>query len=109
MQSEGYEIVPVNPRYAGQKILGQPVYASLSDIPFPVDIVDVFRKPDECPDLARRRSRSARRSSGCSSASNDEAGRIAREAGLEFVMNRCVKIEHARFYGGMNLVGLAPG
>ena len=52
MQSEGYKIVPINPRYAGQKILGETVYASLSDIPFPVDIVDVFRKPEECPGLA---------------------------------------------------------
>jgi predicted CoA-binding protein len=83
MQSEGYQIVPVNPRYAGQKILGETVYASLSEIPFKVDIVDVFRHSD--------------------------AGRIAREGGLEFVQNRCVKIEHARFHGGMNLVGLATG
>ena len=52
MQAEGYTIIPVNPRYAGQTILGQPVYGSLREIPVPVDIVDVFRKPEEAPALA---------------------------------------------------------
>ncbi len=110
MQSEGYKIVPINPRYAGQKILGEPVYSSLSDIPFPVDIVDVFRKPEECPDLAREAIKIGARVFWVQlGIESDEAGRIAREGGLDFVQNRCVKIEHARFHGGMNLVGLATG
>ena len=110
MQSEGYKIVPTNPRYAGQKILGEPVYSSLSDIPFPVDIVDVFRKPEECPDLAREAIKIGARVFWVQlGIESDEAGRIAREGGLDFVQNRCVKIEHARFHGGMNLVGLATG
>jgi predicted CoA-binding protein len=110
MQSEGYQIVPVNPRYAGQKILGETVYASLSEIPFKVDIVDVFRHSDECPDLAREAIRIGAKVFWIQlGIENDEAGRIAREGGLEFVQNRCVKIEHARFHGGMNLVGLATG
>src|SRR4051812_6244285 len=53
MQAEGYRIIPVNPRYAGGTILGETVYASLSDIPEKVDIVDVFRKSDDCPPIAR--------------------------------------------------------
>jgi uncharacterized protein len=110
MQSEGYRIVPINPRYAGQKILGETVYASLSDIPFPVDIVDVFRKPNECPGLAEEAIKIGARVFWIQlGIESDEAGRIAREGGLDFVQNRCVKIEHARFHGGMNLVGLATG
>ena len=53
MQAEGYDIIPVNPRYAGQKLLGQTVYASLEEIPHPVDMVDVFRKPSEVPAVAQ--------------------------------------------------------
>jgi predicted CoA-binding protein len=110
MQSEGYKIVPINPRYAGQKILGETVYASLSDIPFPVDIVDVFRKPEECPGLAEEAIKIGAKVFWVQlGIESDEAGRIAREGGLDFVQNRCVKIEHARFHGGMNLVGLATG
>jgi predicted CoA-binding protein len=110
MQSEGYQIVPVNPKYAGQKILGETVYASLSDIPFKVDIVDVFRKPEECPGLAEEAAKIGAKVFWIQlGLESDEAGRIAKEAGLEFVQNRCVKIEHARFFGGMNLVGLNTG
>jgi uncharacterized protein len=110
MQAEGYKIVPVNPRYAGQQILGETVYASLGDIPFPVDIVDVFRKSEECPSLAEEAIRIGAKVFWIQlGIENDEAGRIAGKAGLDFVQNRCVKIEHARFHGGMNLVGLATG
>jgi predicted CoA-binding protein len=110
MQSEGYKIVPVNPRYAGQKILGETVYASLADIPFKVDIVDVFRKPEECPGLAKQAIEIGAKVFWIQlGIENDEAGQIAKRAGLDFVQNRCVKIEHARFHGGMNLVGLATG
>jgi predicted CoA-binding protein len=110
MQSEGYDVIPVNPRYAGQTILGEMVYASLEEIPGPVDIVDVFRRAEEVPKIAR--------SAAAIGANvlwmqlgivNDEAARIAREAGLEVVMDRCVKIEHARFFGGLNLVGMNTG
>jgi predicted CoA-binding protein len=110
MQAEDYTIIPVNPRYAGQTILGQEVYASLADIPVPVDIVDVFRKPEDCPGIARETvAINAKVLWLQLGIENDEAGRIALDAGLEFVQNRCVKIEHARFYGGMNLVGLNTG
>jgi predicted CoA-binding protein len=110
MQSEGYDIIPVNPRYAGETILGQPVYASLEEILRPVQIVDVFRRAEEAPAIAH---------SAIAIGSNvlwlqlgvisEEAAQIAREAGLEVVMDRCVKIEHARFFGGLNLVGMNTG
>ena len=110
MQSEGYEIIPVNPRYAGQTILGQPVYASLAKIPGKVDIVDVFRRADEAPAIADQAVEIGAKVFWMQlGIVNEEAARIAREAGLEVVMDRCVKIEHARFFGGLNLVGMNTG
>jgi predicted CoA-binding protein len=110
MQSEGYDIIPVNPRLAGEKILGQTVYASLRDIPRPVDIVDVFRKPEEIPPIAHEAIEIGAKVLWMQlGIVNEEAARIAREGGLDVVMNRCVKIEHARFFGGLNLVGMNTG
>jgi predicted CoA-binding protein len=110
MQSEGYDIIPVNPRYAGETILGQQVYASLEEIPRPVDIVDVFRRPSEAPALARTAAKIGAKVFWMQlGVISDEAAQIAREAGLEVVMDRCVKIEHARFFGGLNLVGMNTG
>jgi len=110
MQAEGFDIIPVNPRYAGQTILGQTVYATLEDVPRPVDIVDVFRKADQVPAIAH---------SAVAIGANvlwmqlgvisEEAAEIARAGDLEVVMDRCVKIEHARFFGGLNLVGMNTG
>jgi predicted CoA-binding protein len=110
MQSEGYDIIPVNPRYAGGTILGQTVYPSLEEIPRPVQLVDVFRRTEEVPGIAR-----SAIAIGANvlwmqlGVINEEAATIAREAGLEVVMDRCVKIEHARFFGGLNLVGMNTG
>jgi predicted CoA-binding protein len=110
MQSAGYDIIPVNPRYAGETILGQPVYASLEAIPRPVDIVDVFRRAEEVPALARSAIAIGAKVLWMQlGVVNEEAARIARQAGLEVVMDRCVKIEHARFFGGLNLVGMNTG
>jgi predicted CoA-binding protein len=110
MLSNGYDIIPVNPRLAGQSILGQLVYASLADIPRPVEIVDVFRRPAETPRIAREAAEIGAKVLWLQlGIRNEEAGRIAREAGLEFVQDRCVKIEHARFHGGLNLVGMNTG
>ena len=110
MQSEGYDIIPVNPRYAGETILGERVYASLEEVPRPVDIVDVFRRADEAPAIARSTAAIGAKVLWMQlGVINDEAARIAREAGLEVVMDRCVKIEHARFFGGLNLVGMNTG
>jgi predicted CoA-binding protein len=110
MQSAGYDIIPVNPRYAGETILGQPVYASLEEIPRPVDIVDVFRRAEEVPALARSAIAIGAKVLWMQlGVVNEEAARLARQAGLEVVMDRCVKIEHARFFGGLNLVGMNTG
>ena len=110
MQSEGYDIIPVNPRYAGGTILGQTVYSSLREIPRPVDIVDVFRRPSETPELAREAIAIGAKVFWLQlGVINEGAAEIAREGGLEVVMDRCVKIEHARFFGGLNLVGMNTG
>ncbi|MDP9367457.1 MAG: CoA-binding protein [Chloroflexota bacterium] len=110
MLAEGYDVIPVNPRYAGQEILGQPVYASLSEIPRPVEIVDVFRKPQDVPPLAEEAIAIGAKVLWLQlGVINGEAAARAREAGLEVVQNRCVKIEHARFFGGLNLVGMNTG
>ncbi len=112
MLAAGYDIIPVNPRVAaaGQSILGQPVYASLSDIPRPVGIVDVFRKPEDVPPITEEAIHIGAKVLWLQlGIVNDEAARVAREAGLDVVQNRCVKIEHARFFGGLNLVGMNTG
>jgi len=112
MLAEGYDVIPVNPRYAGQTILGQPVYASLLDIPRDrgVGIVDVFRKPEEIPPLVDQAVAIGAKVFWMQlGIVNEEAARLARAAGMAVVMNRCVKIEHARFFGGLNLVGMNTG
>ncbi len=110
MLAEGYDVIPVNPRYAGQTILGQTVYGSLDEIPRAVEIVDVFRKPQDVPPIAEEAIRIGAKVLWLQlGIVNDEAAAIARNADLEVVMNRCVKIEHARFFGGLNLVGMNTG
>lgn len=112
MQSEGYEIIPVNPRLAGQQILGQTVYASLLDIPRErkIDIVDVFRKPDDVPAVLDEAIAIGAPVFWMQlGIVNEDAAARARAAGMDVVMNRCVKIEHARFFGGLNLVGMNTG
>jgi len=110
MLSSAYDVIPVNPRIAGGKILGQTVYSSLAEIPRPVEIVDVFRRAEECVPLAHQAIAIGAKVFWLQlGVVNDEAIRIARDAGLETVQNRCVKIEHARFFGGLNLVGMNTG
>jgi Predicted CoA-binding protein len=110
MQSWGYDVIPVNPRLAGRTILDQPVYASLLDVPRPVEIVDVFRRPRDIPPLVEEAIHIGAKVFWMQlGIVHEAAARRAREAGLEVVMNRCVKIEHARFFGGLNLVGMNTG
>jgi len=108
MQDKGYRIVPVNPNYA--EVLGEKCYPDLRSIPDPVDIVDCFRKPGEMVSIARDavaiHARVLWMQLGIR---NLEAARIASDAGLEVVMDHCVKIEHARILGGLNWAGVDTG
>ncbi len=103
MQAHGFRIVPVNPRYAstGVQILGETCYASLSDIPFAVDMVDVFRRTEEVLPIARQ---AIQIGAHCLwqqiGVENLESDQLATAAGLDSVMNLCVKLEHARLFGG---------
>jgi predicted CoA-binding protein len=108
MQGKGYRIIPVNPGY--REVLGERCYPDLRSIPDPVDIVDCFRKPAQIVPLARdavaMRARVLWMQLGIR---NDEAAKIASDAGLDVVMDRCVKIEHARILGGLHWAGVNTG
>jgi uncharacterized protein len=108
MRDHGYRIIPVNPNYA--EVLGEKCYPSLAAIPETVDIVDCFRKPEEMVPLARDAvAHGAKVFWMQLGIRNDEAAGIASAAGLDVVMNRCVKIEHARILGGLNWAGVNTG
>lgn len=112
MRSKGYTIYPVNPSY--DDILGLKCYKSLLDIGKPVDIVDIFRRPDTVmPLVSEAREIGAKVFWMQIGVINEEAAAKAAEAGMEVVMDRCVKIEHCRFYGkkdyGLDVVGLQTG
>lgn len=108
MQEHGYRIVPVNPKYP--EILGEKSYPDLKSIPFPVDLVDVFRKPGDCVPIARDAVAIGAKTLWLQiGVINEEAEKIARDAGLDVVMDRCVKIEYARLFGGLNWMGVNTG
>jgi len=105
LQQHGYRIVPVNPRY--DSILGERSYASLEEIPFPVDMVDVFRRTADVLPFARGAiAIGARCLWQQIGVLNHEADALVRAAGLGSVMDRCVKIEHARLFGGLHWAGV---
>ena len=108
MLQHGYRVIPVNPQY--QEVLGQKCYPSLRDIPEKVDLVDVFRKTaDVMPVAEDAIAIGARVLWQQLGVRNEEAAAKARAAGLESVMDRCVKIEHGRLFGGLNWVGVNTG
>ena len=112
MQDHGYRIVPVNPRYAkaSTDVLGEHCYAALTDIPFPVDMVDVFRRAEDVLPIAGQAVQMGARCLWQQlGVANPQADALARQAGLDSVTNRCVKIEHARLFGGLNWVGVNTG
>ena len=110
LQQHGYQIVPVNPRYAGQSVLGVPCHASLGDVEGPVDLVDVFRRSDDVLPIAAEAIRIGARCLWQQiGVANAEADALVREAGLDSVMNRCTKIEHARLFGGLHWAGVNTG
>jgi predicted CoA-binding protein len=104
----GFEVIPVNPKY--DEILGQKCYADLKDIPTPVDMVDLFQRSDRIPpfvdDAIKIGAKVVWMQLGIV---HEEAAQKARDAELEVVMDRCVKIEYARLFGGLNTAGVNTG
>lgn len=105
MQEHGYRIIPVNPKY--DEILGERSYPDLASIPEPVDIVDVFRKPADALAIAEQAIAIGAKTLWLQiGVINPEAQARAEAAGLTVVMDRCVKIEYARLFGGLNWFGV---
>ncbi|MER7797861.1 CoA-binding protein [Microbacterium sp. NPDC096154] len=106
--SSPYDVYFVNPR--ATTILGRPAYASLADLPVTPDLVDVFRRHEDLPAVAQEAVDAGAQTLWLQLGSwNEEAAAIAEGAGLAVVMDRCVKIEHARFHGGLHLAGFDTG
>jgi predicted CoA-binding protein len=105
MQEHGYRVIPVNPKYGA--ILGEKCYRSLRDIPERVDMVDVFRKTQDVPPIADEAiAIGAKVLWQQLGVRNEAAAAKAKAAGLDVVLDRCVKIEHGRLFGGLNWVGV---
>ena len=108
LQDHGYRIIPVNP--ANKEVLGEKCYPSLLDIPAKVDVVDIFRKSEDVPEIVEDAIKIGAKVVWMQlGIVNEGAAKGAREAGLEVVMNRCMKIEHARLFGGLNFIGVYTG
>jgi predicted CoA-binding protein len=104
LKRHGYRVIPVNPRE--KEILGETSYASLRDVPVPVDVVNVFRAPDALPEIARDAVAINARSLWCQfGVINEEGAQIAEDGGVTVIMDRCLKIEHARYVGRMHWLG----
>jgi len=108
LKRHGYKIVPVNPKET--EILGEKSYPSLKDIPFPVDVVDVFRRPDAVPAIARDAVAIGAKALWMQfNVISPEAAKIAEDGGLTVIMDRCMKVEHARHLGRMHWLGFNTG
>jgi uncharacterized protein len=104
LRRHGYHVIPVNPRES--EILGEPCYPSLLDVPGPVDLVNVFRAPDALPGIARQAVAIHASTLWCQfGVINEEAARIAEDGGVTVIMDRCLKVEHARYVGRMHWLG----
>jgi predicted CoA-binding protein len=112
--SKGYTVHPINPGFAGQQLLGQTVYATLADVPAPVDVIDIFRNSDAALEVTREAIR-LKEKLGLKvvwmqlGVKNDAAAEEAEAAGLEVVMNRCPKIEYGRLSGEIAWAGVNSG
>jgi predicted CoA-binding protein len=105
----GYNMIAVNPGQAGKEILGRKVYAKLADIPEPVDMVDIFRASQFAPDIVREAIAMNPRPKVIwmqLTVRNDEAAKLAEEAGMKVVMNRCPKIEYGRLSSEISWIGV---
>ncbi len=106
--SEGYDVVPVNPRES--QVLGRKSYPSLTTIPEPVEVIDIFRESSAVPPIVEEAIAVGAKVIWMQlGVINETAAERARAAGLEVVMDRCMKIEHARFFGGLNTIGMNTG
>jgi uncharacterized protein len=104
LKRHGYRVIPVNPRES--EILGETCYASLRDVPVPVDVVDVFRTPDALPGIAREAVAIGAGTLWCQfGVINEEGAQIAEDGGMTVIMDRCLKVEHARYLGRMHWLG----
>ena len=101
----GFEVIPVNPKY--EEILGQKCYSDLNSIPTPVDVVDLFQKAERVPLFVDAAIEIGAKVVWMQlGIINEEAAQKTRDAGLEVVMDRCMKIEYARIFGGLNTIGV---
>jgi uncharacterized protein len=104
LQRHGFRVIPVNPREP--EILGERSFASLRDLPVAVDVVDVFRTPAALPEIATEAVAIGAKCLWCQfTVINEEGARIAEDGGLSVVMDRCIKVEHARYSGRMHWLG----
>ena len=104
LRRHGYRVIPVNPRE--REILGQTCYPSLPDVPVPVDIVNVFRAPEALPPIARDAVAINAGALWCQfGVINAEGAKIAEDGGVTVIMDRCLKVEHARYLGRMHWLG----
>ena len=104
LRRHGYRVIPVNPRE--REIFGEKSFKSLADVPVPVDVVNVFRAPDALPGIAEEAVAVRATNLWCQfSVINEEGGRIAEAGGLSVIMDRCLKVEHARYVGRMHWLG----
>ncbi|MGH3211149.1 MAG: CoA-binding protein [Trebonia sp.] len=104
LMRHGYQVIPVNPRET--EILGEKSYPSLLDVPVPVDVVNVFRAPDALPGIAREAVTIGAGTLWCQfGVINAEGAKIAEDGGLTVIMDRCIKVEHARYVGRMHWLG----
>jgi predicted CoA-binding protein len=104
LKRHGYRVIPVNPREA--EILGEKSFKTLADVPVPVDVVNVFRAPDALPAVAAEAVEVRAGNLWCQfGVINEEGGRIAEAGGVSVIMDRCIKVEHARYVGRMHWLG----
>lgn len=104
----GFDLIPVNPKY--DEVLGQKCYPDLASIPDPVDIVDLFQKAERVPPFVDQAIEIEAKVVWMQlGIVHEEAAQKARDAGLEVVMDRCMKIEYARLFGGLNTIGVNTG
>ncbi|MCK6442159.1 CoA-binding protein [Elstera cyanobacteriorum] len=110
LQGKGFRVLPVNPGAAGQELLGETIYATLADLPVPVDMVDMFRKADAAPEVAADTIAIGAKVLWMQlGIEHPEAAATAEAAGLRVVMNRCPKIEYARLFGELGWGGVNTG